>query len=93
MLKIQMTLISVESYIGGQTQKSRNLGNIAKGYAKLAPYNTPLDLPYPAGGSTRYSSYAAWVDAAGRSLNSLSLNTYVDTQINAAWSTTEEMIG
>lgn len=93
MVKLQMTLVSVERYIGGQTQKTRSLGNIAKGYAKLAPYSTPLDLPYPDGSSSRYSSYAAWVDAAGRALNSLSLNTYVDTQITAVWSTTEEMVG
>ena len=60
------------------------LGQIGTGSDSVTPI-TPQTLP------SNYTTFWAWADAAARAINSLSNNTFVETMVNATWSTTEEM--
>lgn len=88
MVSMRMTLLS-RSPENGET-KSKSFGNCIQGYAALVPYGAAAALPY--GASGQYESFADWADAVGRALCSLSLNSYVDTQLAATFSTTEELM-
>lgn len=65
--------------------RPRTYRMVNRNYLGQTGTGTPQTLP------SNYTTFWAWADAAARAINSLSNNTYVDTMVNATWSTTEEM--